>query len=204
MKKIMAWVLSLTLILSAAGAYAGNAEPFFAQFAGMAWSFSSGVGGWSTDLEIHADGSFNGTFYNCEMEDTGELYPNGTVYGCFFTGRMSLVEQVDENTWKIRVDALGMDEGQLEEAIEDGIRYVTVEPYGVSEGDEMLLYRPGTPVSVLSEGMRFWAHVVYDEDHPTELENWFLGNESNDSGFVGFRIKAEVDLENPQEEMTAE
>ena len=202
MKKVMVWVLSLILILSAVGAYAGNAEPFFEQFAGMAWSFCSGVGGWSTDLEIQSDGSFNGTFHDSELGDTGELFPYGTIYGCSFSGRMSLVEQVDENAWKIRVDALSMDEGQLEEAIEDGIRYVTVEPYGISEGDEMLLYRPGTPVSVLSEGMQFWAHVVYNED--TRLEDWFLGSEANDSGFVGFRIEAGFTLENPWVDMTAE
>ena len=99
----------------------------------------------------------------------------------------TMAEQVDEKTWKLRVEQLQMDEGQVPEAIEDGIRYVTVEPYGLSEGDVMILYGPGTPVSVLSEEMQLWAHIQDQEEQQTELENWFLSSEANDSGFVGYQ-----------------
>ena len=79
------------------------------------------------------------------------------------------------------------------ESIVDEIRYVPTEPYGISEGDEMLLYCPGTPVSVLSEDMQLWAHVLDQETPPLALETWFLSSEKNDSGFVGYLPVCEVD-----------
>ena len=87
--------------------------------------------------------------------------------------------------------------------IEDGIRYVWVDSVGLSEGDEMLLYRPGTPVSMLSEDMRFWAHVPNQEDPSSELENWFLSSELNESGFVGTEPAVFFGMPNPWEDLTA-
>ncbi|MER1994773.1 MAG: hypothetical protein ABS897_12100 [Eubacteriales bacterium] len=181
MKRFVVFFLCLALILPAA---VSAEENFFETLSGLAWCFSSGAGGWSTDMEIKADGSFTGEFHDSEMGDCADEYPDGTLYFCTFSGQLSLVEQVDENTWKIRVDRLEKEESQ--EVIEDGIRYVPADVYGISEGDEMLLYRPGTPVSVLSEDMQMWAHLFDTESRPTELEYWFLSSEQNDSGFVGY------------------
>ena len=202
MKRMIAWVLCMALALSAAGAFAETEASLFESLAGLSWSFCSGVGAWSTDLEILADGSFIGSFHDSEMGEIGEGYPDGTIYGCSFSGRMTVVERVDENTWKIRIDALALDEGQVPEAIEDGIRFVTTEPYGISEGDEMLLYAPGTPLDALSEDMLFWAHVLDRENPPAALDAWFLSSEQNDSGFVGYSFAAY--LPNPWEDLTKE
>lgn len=181
MKRVFLLVLCLMMTLSAA-AFAG--ENIFETLSGMEWSFCSGVGGWSTDMHIEADGSFNGEFHDSEMGDCADEYPDGTVYFCSFSGRLSVIGQADENTWKIRVEKLEKDEGK--EAIDDGIRFVPADVYGLSEGDEMLLYRPGTPAGVLTEDMQLWAHVNEQETSRTELENWFLSSEQNDSGFVGY------------------
>ncbi len=193
MKKRMAWILimSIVLLLAIAGGCAKKDQLTFKELAGMEWSFCSGVGGWSTDMQIQADGSFSGNFHDSEMGDIGEGYPNGTIYVCAFTGQMTLLEQVDEHSWKVRVDQLTVDEEPEKETIDDGIRFVTAEPYGLSEGDEMLLYQPGTSIDVLSEDMQMWAHVFDQpvEERPTELENWFLCSEENDSGFVGYPVE---------------
>lgn len=202
MKKACAWILSLMLALTAACGYAEPADPVFGALAGLEWSFSSGVGGWSTELYIQADGSFTGVFHDSEMGETGEDYPQGTLYGCTFLGRLALMEQADENAQRLRVEALALDEGQVPEAIEDGIRYVTTDPYGISEGDELVLYRPGTPLSVLSEDMLFWAHALGQENAQAQLETWFLANASRDSGFVGWAYPEEAFLPNPWQEMT--
>ncbi len=202
MKKILAWMLSLALALSATAAFAETSESVLDVMAELEWTFCSGVGAWSTDLRIRADGSFSGDFHDSEMGETGDGYPDGTVYGCCFSGRLSLVERVDDYAWKIRIDALTPDEGQVPEAIEDGIRYVTTEPYGLSEGDEMLLYRPGTPLDVFTEDMLLWTHVMDSGNPPAELDNWFLCSEKNDSGFVGYRAGA--GMANPWEDLTAE
>ena len=146
MKKALAWGIALMMILSAAAVCAESTEPDFEALSKLEWSFSSGAGAWSTDLRIQADGSFSGEYHDSEMGETGDGYPDGTVYGCSFTGTMSLAGKANENAWILRVDSLILDEGQVPEAIEDGLRFVTAGPYGLSEGDEMLLYRPAESI----------------------------------------------------------
>ena len=181
MKRIFLTMICLVLVLSAAAA---EEENLFGRLSGLEWTFCSGVGGWSTDMRLEADGTFSGEFHDSEMGDAGDEYPEGTVYYCSFIGRMSLAEQVDNNTWKIRVEELNKTE--TEESIQDGIRFVPADVYGLSEGDEMLLYSPGTPVGVLTEEMQLWAHVIDQETPPDQLEEWFLSSEQNNSGFVGY------------------
>ncbi len=209
MKKFLAWFLSLALVLSLAGGLAESAENtetaeenLFETLSRMNWTFTSGAGAWSTDLVLQPDGTFTGSFHDSEMGDVGEGYPYGTVYVCTFTGKMSVAEKVDEKTWKIRVDALQADEPAGQETIEDEIRFITSDVYGLVQGDVMDLYAPGTPVSVLSDEMKLWAHVLDQEEPPTELEAWFLCSVNNDSGFVGYEITD--GLANPWETMTAE
>ena len=203
MKKWIAWMLTLMMILTAA-ACAEQADSLFARLEGVEWSFSSGAGGWSTDMRILPDGSFSGEYHDSEMGEFAEDYPNGTIYCCSFTGRMSVAGQEDENTWRIRVDALKVDEGQEGEAIDEGIRFVFAEPYGITEGDEMLLYQPGTPVDGFTDDMKMWAHLLGSEEDAAQLECWFLYSEGNESGFVGFPTESGVGLANPWEDVTAE
>ena len=183
----------------------GNGEALsFEQFDGMEWSFSSGAGAWSTDMRLSADGSFSGEFHDSEMGDAAENYPNGTVYICSFTGQMTLLEQADEYSWLVRIDNLTLEQEPEKETIEDGICFVTAEAYGISEGDTMRLYRPGTPVEMLTEDMRMWAHLFDMEEKPSELQDWFLYSEKNESGFVGVRYDSAVNLANPWVDLTAD
>ena len=199
MKKITALLLILFLALGAACAETPAGSSVFETMADMEWEFCSGAGAWSTLLWIREDGSFIGEFHDSDMGDCTDEYPDGTVYLCSFYGQMGAAEQADSNTWKIRVDRLLVNEA--EETIVDGTRYIPAAPYGLSEGDEMLLYGPGTPVSIFSEEMLLWTHVQDEEVPPTELQSWFLSSETNCSGFVGY---AAASIANPWEEMTAE
>ena len=203
MKKTIAFALILALLFTAA-AFAETDVPDFDQLAKLEWVFSSGVGGWSTELSIQPDGSFSGAYHDSEMGDATDDYPDGTVYGCAFSGQMTLAEQLDENSWKIRIDSLSIDGELGQETIDDGIRFVTDEPYGISEGDEMRLFLPGTPVDILSEDMRVWAHLLDPDAMPSELEDWFLYSEQNDSGFVGYSADGGIGLANPWVDMTEE
>ena len=208
LQRLLLTLLAVTLIVG--GAFAENAVPetdpsFFGQFEGMTWEFSSGAGGWSSELEILPDGTFTGNYHDSEMGETGEGYPNGSLYYSSFAGRMSLAGQVNGNVWRIRVDELKETEKRGEETIDDGIRYVVTEPYGVSEGDEMLLYRPETSLDGFTDDMKLWAHV-YDagENPPLELHTWFLYSEKNNSGFVGFPAEGGMTLANPWEDVTVD
>jgi hypothetical protein len=68
------------------------------------------------------------------MGDTGRGYPDGTVHICSFTGQFSAPEKVDDHTYRFKVTSLEYDDPGSE-SIEDGIRYITEEPYGVINGD---------------------------------------------------------------------
>ncbi len=199
MKKIIAMILGLALLLTAACAETSSDTSIFKTIAGMEWTFCSGVGAWSTDMWIQEDGTFRGEFHDSDMGDCTDEYPDGTVYFCSFSGRMSFTGTADGNAWKIHVDQLTVE--PAEETIAEGIHYIPSDSYGISEGDDLTLYAPGTPVGIFSEELQFWAHILDYETPPLELEDWFLCNEKNETGFVGC---LPVSMANPWEEMTAE
>lgn len=121
--------------------------------------FSSGAGGWSTDIEVAEDGTFTGSFHDSDMGSTGEGYPNGTVYLCNFSGKFS----DPEPTEKPYVYSMKLLEMQIEnkdktgtQEIEDETLFVYSDPYGFDHADEFLIYMPGTPMSDMSEACRSW------------------------------------------------
>ena len=204
MKKLTAWILSLALVLGMFGAFAEGDAPTFAQLAALEWSFSSGAGGWATELHINEDGSFSGSFHDSEMGELADEYPNGTVYFSAFSGQMTLLEPIDEHTWTVRVDSLSLEDAPGEESIDDDIRFVAATPYGISEGDEMRLFLPGTPIDALTEDMRMWAHLFGQEDAPAALESWLLYSDANESGFVGYAVDGEAQADASQTALTAD
>jgi len=204
MKKLLALLISLALLLSCIGAFAEDGAPSFERLAGLQWEFSSGAGGWSTELTINPDGSFSGRFHDSEMGEIGDGYPNGTVYVCAFTGQMSGLEAVDGQTWRVKVDSVTPDEAPGRETIDDGIRYVTSDPYGVAADDEMLIYLPGTPLEGFTEEMRMWAHLPGEQDPAATLEDWFLYSPKNDTGFVGYPAPDGAALANPWRDLTGD
>ena len=196
MKKAIGWILCLILACVLGCGCSEGQDSFFGQLAEYRWTYSTEEGGWSTDLRIQPDGSFSGTYTNVETGENKKEYPDGTIYLCEFTGRLSLVEQADENTWKIRVDELKTKDMEAEEYINNGIRYVFPEPYGISEGDVMTLLRPGIPAAEIPEEVRALASLAYvsetddtveviDENSMT-LNGWFLYSARNASGFAGY------------------
>ena len=186
MKKLMAWLLAMALLVGATGACAEEGLTF-EQLSGLQWEFSSGAGGWATELRIDPEGGFIGQYHDSEMGEAADDYPDGTVYYSDFTGTLSIVAQVGEHIWKLRVDSLKLNSAPGEEDIDGNIRFVATEPYGISEGDEMTLYLPGAPLESFSQDMLMWAHLLSAEP-PTVLEDWFLYSLTNDSGFVGYPL----------------
>ena len=185
MKRIVIPAVVLALVLAVfAEAEAGKA-PSFEDFGDLEWTYSSGVGGWFTSMKIQPDGTFAGQYHDSEMGEMGDDFPDGTVYGCLFHGRLSMAGQADGNAWRVHVDSVELDEGQVPEAIEDGIRYVTCDPAGVVAGHDMTLYLPGTPVSDLPEGFQFWAFAANGGWGAEALPCYGLYDEQADTGFIG-------------------
>ena len=158
-------------------------EDLFSKIQGKWFEFSSGVGAWSTELIMAENGAFSGNFHDSEMGETGEGYPNGTVYGCTFHGQFSDPEKVDETTWKVKIK-VEMDEGQVPEAIEDQIRYVTAPPYGLEKAETVMIYETGTPIEKLPEGFMSWSHMQEVDPDAKTLPYYAIWNETDDAGFV--------------------
>ncbi len=124
--------------------------------------FSSGAGGWSTDIEISSDGSFVGEYHDSDMGDIGEGYPNGTLYICGFSGKFSKPKP----TGKQHIYSMKLLELQIEnedkigtQEIVDETLYVYSTPYGFEDADEFLIYLPGAPLSEMTEECRSWIFL---------------------------------------------
>lgn len=155
------------------------------------FSFSSGVGAWSTELRINEDGSFQGHYQDADMGDTGESYPGGTLYVCDFTGKFAPLEKVDDFAYKMRLESLAFEQQPEKEEIIDGVRNVYSTAYGIDGGEDFYLYLPDAEFSSLPEGFRgwvrnFWRWVnesIPDGSEEGKLSFYGLYNEKMEEGF---------------------
>lgn len=148
--------------------------------------FSSGAGGWGTELHINADGTFVGNYHDSDMGVTGEDYPNGTVSICDFTGAFTDFRRVSDTVYTMRLKELHTARTPGEEYIENGVRYICSDPYGMDDADLFYLYLPGTPRSVLPEQFISW---VWLEDSAQSLPADFYGlyNQGGEQGYSGHK-----------------
>ncbi|MCQ2401593.1 MAG: hypothetical protein MJ059_06695 [Lachnospiraceae bacterium] len=141
---------------------------FWKEYEGMIFGFTSGAGAWETFIMINGDGSFDGEFYDANMGETGEGYDDGTVYECFFTGKFAAPEVVDELTLISKVEKL--DYEIKEEYISDNTKYIPTWPYGISEGDDVTIYLPGSKVEDFSEEFMSWAWLALPSEATETVE----------------------------------
>jgi len=185
----------LMLLASLAAAAAGQeipdvqnsavaGEDVFARLDGSIFYFLSGAGAWSTEIVFSPDGSFTGYYHDTDMGDSGAGYPNGTRYECDFSGTFALVEQRDEFTYALRLTSLELKEEPGTERVEDGMKLVSAEAYGISGGDEFMLYSPGSPSAGLPEEFLEWVRMASAWEEPPEtLPFWGLYNLGEQAGF---------------------
>lgn len=182
----------------------GAEEEFsFADLSDWLFSFSSGVGAWSTELFINSDGSFEGLFNDSDMGDSGEAYPNGTRYSCSFKGRFDSLERVDEFTYKMKLASLEFAEEPGKEELADDVRYIYSTAYGLDDGEEFYLYLPGAKLAQLPEGYRSWVGY-YDLERTTETELTFYGlyNINVENGFSSYKYEKQSLSERIAEEIS--
>ena len=148
-------------------------------------TFASGAGAWCTGLTLERDGSFSGAYHDSEMGDQGEGYPNGSCYISTFSGRFGDIRQVDDHTWAMTLEDLTVQETPGEEWIEDDIRYIASEAYGLEGGKEFLLYSPETPTEGLDEEFLIWWPSWNVEDTGA-LNCWGLLNQEMGYGFFTY------------------
>ena len=163
-----------------------TAETLFASLADQ-FSFSSGAGGWSTELMINDDGSFTGAYHDSDMGDIGDDYPGGTIYISSFSGRFGDVEKVNDTTYSMHLKEIRLENEVGDEWIEDDVRYVASEPYGLDNADEIMVYLEGTPTADLPEEFLSWIAMprAWGEDIPEVLPCQGLYNVAGQEGFSG-------------------
>ncbi len=127
----LACLLMLGTLLSVAGC--GTEEDIFPR----RFCLTSGVGGWSTELCVAADGSFSGAYYAWDWDHMTEEDPL-----CYlsFTGQFSKPEQVNEYSCSMKLEQIDVDGDLL------GL-----------EGEEYFVYLPGAPLEELPEEFLFWV-----------------------------------------------
>lgn len=133
------------------------------------FSFLSGAGGWRTYIILNVDGTFKGQYHDSEMGSMGEDYPNGSVYISDFSGKFEYVEKINDYSYKMRLANISLEKDVGEEWIEDGIKYIASEPYGLEKGEDFVLYLPDVPISTVSaEFLTWWPYRYGQNENPRE------------------------------------
>lgn len=185
-----------------------NSEFSFADLNGVEFCLASGASGGYTILTVNEDGTFSGYYHDGEMGNTGEEYPDGTVYESNFSGRLKELEKVDDYTFKCRVEYINYD-NEPGEKIKDGIRYIYTKAFGLENADDLNIYLPGKPLEELSENFMTWMTMKYSDNETSKVLYFYaLHNIEEDLGFYSKRSyeksrEFEIELEEV-EKTTAE
>lgn len=125
---------------------------------------TSGVGGWSTYIDITADGSFSGDYH---VWDWDHMTDDDPLYQDSFTGQFSKPEQVNEYTYSMKLEQLEVDLDLL----------------GLG-GEEFLVYLPGAPLDELPEEFVLWVKAPWSiKEEDTVLPCYGLYNVNEQCGF---------------------
>ena len=153
------------------------AEPF---------DFSSGAGGWGTELRIHPDGSFDCTFHDSEMGSTGPGYPHGSVYVAVCSGHFSIPKKVNDYTYSMELLDIKYENEMDKEEIMDEIKFIYTAAYGLDGGKTFYIYTPDAPVSQLPEEFKSWVYELRLNPDKEKLGFYGINNLVENYGFTSF------------------
>ena len=165
-----------------AGAAAAETVSLFSAVPSL-FCFSSGVGGWWTDLYMNPDGTFTGYYHDTDMGDTGNGYPKGTRYECYFSGKFTDVYQISEYEYAMKLEYLNLDQAVGKATIVDGVRIITSEPYGFDNAYEFRLYLPDRRTADLPEPFLDWVRAPGVWNNTGTLQVYGLYNMRGEQGF---------------------
>lgn len=158
-----------------------SSDSIFSEIAGT-YYFASGVGGWGTELTIKNDGSFEGNYYDSDYEN-GDNYTT-VLYNSSFSGKFVNPEKTGKTTYSLEIEDLEYDKNINAETIDDGIKYVTSEPYGIVGDGKFTICLPGTDTTTMTEEVKNWIHLSEGEDKILGEGEYVLINVSEDLAFV--------------------
>lgn len=149
--------------------------------------FSSGAGGWFTELCMKPDGTFTGEYRDSNMGESGEGYL-GTVYFSHFEGYCEKVEKIDAYSYKLYLGDITLTDEQKEPWIEGDTLMVPSDAYGLGDSKELYLYVPGTNVTQFPEDFISWWVRRYADDGSlkTMLDCYALHNPEEETAFFAY------------------
>ncbi len=175
----------------------------YADLTGLEFYFSSGAGGWATTMTINADGTFSGNYHDSDMGDTGDQYPNGTMYYCDFKGNFGELTRVDDYTYRTELKSIELADTPETEEIKDGVKYVYTTAYGLDDAKDVYFYLPGKPVSELPEAFVSWVQMTSDLEENGKITIYGMYNETAENGFGGYPAYDETASESTAEQIKA-
>ena len=139
--------------------------------------FASGAGGWDTTLNIRSDGSFEGVYHDSDYK---------TFYYSTFDGQFGTPRKQDANAYSVKIEKLNVTNDLEKVYFGDDTEYIASTPYGIEKTNELILYLPGTPLSVIPEDCLDWLFL---EDDASALpdDTYVLFNAQEGDAFVGIR-----------------
>ena len=105
------------------------------------FEYTRGMGHWFTELTLQADGTFDGVY-----KDFGDVR-----YISTFHGKFSDIRKINDYTYSMRLESLDMEQEPGARWTEDEGQYVAVEPEGLTNCEEFILYTPDAPIEELPE-----------------------------------------------------
>ncbi|MCH5338438.1 MAG: hypothetical protein J1E03_06620, partial [Acetatifactor sp.] len=146
--------------------------------------FASGAGGWGTTLTLYPDGSFEGEYVDGEAIWAAE-YPKGTSYICDFSGRFGDMTPIGNHAYSMRLEELTYETEVDRVWIEDQVRFIGSEAYGIAGGEEFILYLPDTPAEGLNEEFLTWwpDYYLWGQGSLKTLAAYGLYNVNTGEGF---------------------
>lgn len=142
-------------------------DDIFAQLAGESFMFTSGAGAWDSTLILSEDGSFVGNYHDADAGDSGDGYPNGTLYYCDFYGKFTQPEKINDYTYEMQLENIATKETEGDTEIKGGVKYIYTGPAGLEEVYDLYIYLPGAPLDELPERFLDWASIGLTDDDTT-------------------------------------
>ena len=140
------------------------------------YMFLSGVGAWKTELWLKDDGSFHGEYFDSDMGVH-------QYYFCNFDGQFAAPVQLDEYSWSLKIETMETNH-ELNGGVDDPeAEFIESEPYGIANTQELILYLPGTSLTLLPEACISWMHLR-ENDTEIPADMYVLYNAAEGYAFV--------------------
>ncbi len=155
----------------------------FEDLAGIEFHFDSNG---RTMVMIHADGSFQGEYFDVDIEGAGENFYE-TEYRCDFSGQFAQPVRVNDYTYSVQIEEMNYKKEEGKEEIKEGVRYIYSDAYGLADTENILIYLSGAPLEELPEEYRSWTGY-FGSAADEVLPCYGLYNQECRYGFSSYRI----------------